>query len=293
MTQRIDAAWCADHPLPTLGAGLDKDARGQVLIFGGSTLIPGATRLTGEAALRVGAGKVQIGTVDAAATVIGVAFPEAAVIGLRAGSDGTIDPNGLAPIERLLKSADVLVIGPGMHGCETGPQLLRGLLDRVGEESCILLDAGMLEALKSVPDALKRRGRACVLTPHHGELARLMDVEEGEVANHAERFAREAAARFGAIVALKSSTTVIADPGGGALTYSSEAPGLGTAGSGDVLAGVIAGLLSRKIDGLDAVGWGVRLHGEAGRAAGQAIGAIGYLARDLLTFLPRLVSAPA
>jgi len=285
--QRIDAAWCAAHPLPDLGAGMDKDARGQALVVGGSAFVPGAVLLTGEAVLRTGAGKITLATIDRAA--VGAAFPEAAVIALPADDEGEIDAGALAPLGRYLDRCDALVLGPGMMQRPQTAGLVEALLNQDACAAPVLLDAGALTAMRAGAAVLRRRSQAVVMTPHHGELAALTGNDKDAVARDPVKAAYEAAAAFGAIVALKSEETLIADREGRMLRYVSEAPGLGTAGSGDVLAGIIGGLLARGVDPLVATAWGVWLHGEAGKAASAAIGRIGFLARDLLPQIPRLL----
>lgn len=288
MIATIDADWCAAHPLPSLRTGLDKDARGELLVIGGSRLVPGATLLTGEAALRVGGGKVRIGTIEAAAIAIGAAFPESAVVALPVADDGEIAAAADKILDGDVLDCDALAIGPGMAASPQLPGLVGTLFDRLADDAPMLLDAGAIAALREKrPD-----GRRPVLaTPHHGELAKLLDRDIEAIAADPERAARDAAERFGVIVVLKNAETIVATPDGERLRYASRAVGLGTAGSGDVLAGAIGGLLARGCDPLTAIGWGVRAHGEAGRLAGVEIAPIGYLARDLLRFLPRLVSA--
>jgi len=131
-----------------------------------------------------------------------------------------------------------------------------------------------------------------VMTPHHGELVALTGLDKDKVANGPAAAALDVAAASVAIVALKSAETLIADGKGTLLSYNGGAPSLGTAGSGDELAGVIGGLLARGVDPLVATAWGVWLHGEAGKAAAAAFGHAGFLARDLLPHIPRLMAAP-
>lgn len=290
MTTSIDAAWCAANPLPPLHPGLDKEARGQVLVIGGSNTVPGATLLTGEAALRVGAGKVQIATVADAATAIGVAFPEVAVIALPTDGAGDFATAALDRIDADAIDCAALVIGPGMRASEALSTLVTTLIDRLAADVPVLLDAGAIPALRDLPDSARRR-HPLIATPHHGELAKLEGCDIAAIAADPQAAARDAAARYGAIMALKSAETIVAAPEGAVLRYVSEAVGLGTAGSGDVLAGAIAGLLARGAAPVTAVGWGVRAHGDAGRHAGTRIAPIGYLARELLPLLPTLVTA--
>jgi ADP-dependent NAD(P)H-hydrate dehydratase len=289
--QPIDAAWCAAHPLPDLGGGQDKDDRGQAVIVGGSMFVPGALLLTGEAMLRVGAGKVKLATLDSIGVGIGIAFPEAAVIGLPGDEGGEIAGDALAALEPHLDSCDALVLGPGMMKRPQTPTLVEGILASAGEGLPVLLDAGALTAMHGREDILRAQDRCLVMTPHHGELAALTGLDKEAVEEDPVKAVLDTAAAFGAVVALKSAETLIADGQGGLLCYKSAAPGLGTAGSGDVLAGIIGGLLARGVDPLVAVAWGVWLHGEAGKAASAAIGPVGFMARDLLLHLPRLLAA--
>jgi len=120
-------------------------------------------------------------------------------------------------------------------------------------------------------------------------LAYLTGETEQSIAADPEKAARDAATRFGAIVVLKHARTIIASPDGQILVHDSDTPGLATGGSGDVLTGVIGALLARGTSPFVAAGWGVWLHGAAGRAAAEAIGPSGFLARELLPHLPRLL----
>lgn len=292
MTPRaIDAAWRGTNPLPSIGGGQDKDARGQALVVGGSPLVPGALRLTGEAVLRVGAGKLKLALPSAAATAMGVAFPEAAVIALPEDATGEIAGHAATTLEHDIDACDVLVLGPGMMEQPQTADIVLALLQLGGSAAPVLLDAGALTAMCDHAEAVKRSARPVVMTPHHGELATLLAIDKDAVADDPAGAAIAAADRFGAVVAVKAAQTFIADASGTLLHYVSEAPGLGTAGSGDVLAGVIGGLLARGMTPLAAAGWGVYLHGEAGNAAASAIGSIGFLARDLLPHFPKLLDA--
>lgn len=287
MSVPIDSAWRAAHPLPGIASGLDKEERGRVVLVGGSSTVPGAVLLTGEAVLRAGAGKVQIGTVAAAALAIGIAFPEAAVIALETNDDGELVP-GVGQRMGDLTACDALLIGPGMVRQPNTGQLLGELLDLITGDTPVLLDAGAITALRDCPAQVIERPVPIVVTPHHGELASLMNIEKSSITQDPALAAIKAARRFGAIVVLKDAETFIADPAGQLFSYTSEAPGLGTAGSGDVLAGIIGGLLARGVDPCVAAGHGVWMHGRAGCAAAAEIGEIGYLARDLLRFVPAM-----
>jgi len=286
----IDAAWRAAHPLPRMGDGMDKESRGEALLMGGSLFVPGALLLTGEAALRTGAGKVKLATVERAAVGLGLAFPEAAVIGLPTDAGGEIAADAAASLQGQIGHCDALIFGPGMMERAHTGALVEALLDRAGDVPPVLLDAGALTAMRGREGVALRQKQQLVMTPHHGELAALTGRDKPAIARDPASAAHEAAASFGAVVALKSAETLIANGKGELLCYSSRAPGLGTAGSGDVLAGIIGGLLARHVEPLVAAAWGVWLHGEAGRRASATTGAIGFLARDLLTHIPSLLT---
>jgi ADP-dependent NAD(P)H-hydrate dehydratase len=284
MIDELDIDWLRKHPLPDIGGGQGKEERGRALAIGGSTFVPGAIRLTGEAALRAGAGKVQIGTVAESSTALGIAFPEAAIIRLPA-IDGEISVEATNALAPGCGNCDAMILGPGMIEQEHTSQLVSGLLGHVRGVPSII-DAGAMTALRGLD--LSAAG-PLALTPHHGELAKMLEVEKQDIASAPARYAGQAAERFGAVVALKSAETFIADPERRVLRYVSPSSGLGTAGSGDVLAGVIGGLLARGTSLFDAVAWGVWLHGEAGKAASERHGSIGYLARELLDEVPKML----
>ena len=285
----IDEGWLDAHPLPVIEGGLDKEERGRAVLVGGSTVVPGALRLTGEAILRVGAGKLQIATVEQAALPLGMLFPEAAVVPLPADDQGEL-AGGAESLRPRLERCSALIIGPAMRERPQTAGLVFDLLESLEKSTPCLLDAGAMAAVRSSAERLRALASRTVLTPHHGELATMLEIERRAVAADPAQAAAHAAARFGSVVVLKSAETIIADPSGELLRYTSKAPGLGTAGSGDVLAGIIGGLLARGVEPVAASGWGVWLHGATGEAAAAASGPIGFLARDLLPHLPALIA---
>jgi hydroxyethylthiazole kinase-like uncharacterized protein yjeF len=153
----------------------------------------------------------------------------------------------------------------------------------------LILDAAAVTCLGDADRDLSCYRDRLILTPHLGEMAALLERDADEIGADQPRFAAEVAARFGAVVALKGSETIVAAPDGELLHYPGGGIGLGTGGSGDVLAGIIAGLASRGADPLVATAWGVWLHGEAGRALAGQVGAVGFLARELLPVIPSLL----
>lgn len=279
LTAETLRAW----PLPTLGRDADKDTRGKVLVIGGGAACPGGALLTGEAALRAGAGKVQIGTAARAALPLAISFPEARVLALPETTRGEIDGRTTIELIGLAARADCIVIGPGMLNEAAAERLVFHLLLNAAS-AAFLLDAAALPRLRS--QANTTASRRISLTPHAGEMAQLMDVSREAVEREPERRVREAADFLGVAVALKGATTFIAEPSGRVWSHHNSPQGLGTAGSGDVLAGICAGLLARGAEPAQALLYGVWLHAEAGWAVEGRHGRLGYLARELLSALP-------
>lgn len=298
----LDAAWLRAHPVPMPSEDVDKNARGRVLVIGGCLQVPGGIRLTAEAALRAGAGKVRIGTVASAVMPIGALFPEAGMLPLPEGPTGEIDAGAdvLAPH---LARCDAVVVGPAMACANHASRLMGAVLDAMvasgndanasygdgAEEGGLVVDASALMTLGDHAARLRARRTPCVITPHIGEMAALLECEAGDIERDRVASARRAADRFHAVVVLKGATTLIADPAGPCFVYSGGNVGLATGGSGDVLAGIAGALLARGSPPLEAALWAVWLHGEAGRHCAETIGPVGYLARELLDVLPRLL----
>lgn len=270
--RRLTAARLRAWPLPDPRAARGKEGRGRVLVVGGSREIPGACLLAGIAALRVGAGKLQVATVDAAAAGMALALPEAKVMGLPADATGELRAASRALLDEAAR-ADALLVGPGM-----GDDAARvRLAQRIGRASPAprVLDAGALAACRA------GGGAPSVVTPHRGEMAALLGIRIEEVDAHAPRLAAGFARDSGAVVVLKDRTTVIAAPDGTTWLHAGGSVGLGTSGSGDVLAGAITGLLARGAPPLQAAAWGVWLHGRAGARLARSQGAVGFLAREI------------
>lgn len=286
--QAITPARLRGLPLPRLDGSADKDARGRVLIVGGCAENPGGLLLAAEAALRAGAGKLQLATADAIAPAVGIAVPEARVFGVAAAGTEGLDCKAAGPIAEHADRVDALLIGPGLLDEDEAARFAREVLRRI-EKPAVVLDAGGLAALRAHPDALAHLGGRAVLTPHAGEMAQLLKMERDAVEADPVAAARRAVEAFGAVVALKGPETIVAAPDGSVLRYAGGGVGLATSGSGDVLGGLVAGLLARGADPLRAAAWGVFLHGEAGNSLARRHGAVGFLARELPAEVPRIL----
>ena len=280
-------------PLPPLDRDDDKESRGRVLVVGGSRLVPGAILLAGVAALRAGAGKLQLATVRDAAVALALAVPEALVAALPQTRAGEIaGARAAVPLRGYANEAGAALLGPGMATLASVGALLAGLLPHLGDDTTLVLDGAAVVALRARKDLSRRLaslGGRVVLTPHAGEMASLLDIDKREVERDPAAIARRAARELGAVVALKGSDSWIADRDGTLLHYRGGSVGLATSGSGDTLAGIVAGLAARGASPLTAAAWGVWAHGAAGRRLARRMGVVGFLARELLAEVPALV----
>ncbi|MGX7952714.1 NAD(P)H-hydrate dehydratase [Tsuneonella sp. HG249] len=288
----LDRAWLGEHPLAEIPVDTDKNERGRVLVIGGSRLSPGGLRLAGEAALRAGAGKVRLATMESLAVPLGLAVPEAGVVALPESADGRLAPNAAERVQRDLAEADCVIIGPGMDDADCAAPFLSAALELMEGGQTLVIDAAAIGAAADCLETIKHARGRCILTPHAGEMARLLDCPKEAVNSDLGGAIRQAVDATGQIIVLKSATTHIADPMGTMLTYGGGGPGLATGGSGDVLAGIAGGLMSCGQDAFTAAAWAVWLHGEAGAKLASEAGAIGYLARELLPLIPMLRRNP-
>lgn len=275
----LTAAALRAMPLPAPGG--DKEQRGRVLIVGGSMRVPGAVLLAGEAALRTGAGKLQIATAASVAPGMALAVPEALVLGLAQNGQGEI-VRGHRALDEAMAACDAAVIGPGMASSATTTAMVR----RAAEQAVctLVLDAGALSRGLRAPI-----GRPFVLTPHAGEMATLAGDDKAAVEAAPGVYALKFAQKLRSVVIVKGADSFIAGPDGVVWMHRGGASGLGTSGSGDVLAGLIAGFAARGCDALTAALWGVFVHAAAGRQLARRIGPVGFLARELGLEVPGIL----
>ena len=276
-----------DHKLPGHEEG-DKDLRGRVLVVGGSRELAGGALLAATAAMRSGAGKVRIATARSVAVPLAVHMPEVRVIGLAETQGGSIAPSAGEELAKETANSDAVLIGPGMMEQPASNELTAGLLERL--EGPAVLDAGALGCLPQLAPVLERHGGRLVITPHAGEMAHLLGIERDEVQADPVGAARRAASALHCVVVMKGARTLIVTPQGEAWLFTGGTIGLATAGSGDVLAGVITGLLARRMPPVWAAIWGVFLHGEAGTRLTKRYGGIGLLAREIPGEVPAIMA---
>jgi ADP-dependent NAD(P)H-hydrate dehydratase / NAD(P)H-hydrate epimerase len=272
--------------LPARPSDTHKREAGVVVVIGGSRLMTGAVSLMGEAAYRAGAGLVSVAVPEGILPVVQSALREATFIPLPATDSGTV----AGPADRLdevVRSADAVAIGPGMT---TNQETAAFILSFV--RSCpvtIVVDADGLNAFAGKTAELADRRADAILTPHAGEFARLAGIGAADVGADRVGHARKLASNVQGIVLLKGSRTVIASADGGVRINTTGGPSLATGGTGDVLTGMIAGLVARGLAPLDAATAGAYLHGIAGGLAGREKGE-GATAGDVLSHVPDAVA---
>ncbi|MET0808668.1 MAG: NAD(P)H-hydrate dehydratase, partial [Pseudoxanthomonas sp.] len=226
---RITDALLRGWPLPSLAGSNGKEDRGRVLVVGGSRHVPGGALLAAEAALRVGAGKLHVATAASVQTAMAIALPEAKVSAVLEDAAGNL-VRLRSRLEEESAASDAVLVGPGMDACAASARLARQLA-----RACkcpLVLDAGALEGFRSAP-RLRRGG---IITPHFGEMARLLERPVEDIEAAPLQIASELAREAGAVVVLKSPTTYVASPEGQSWVHVDGSVGLGTSGSGDVLA---------------------------------------------------------
>src|SRR5712671_3289273 len=258
VTAALLRRWQIPHP----GSSGDKEDRGVALVIGGATEVPGAILLAGVAALRVGAGKLQLAGPRSAATSLGVAVPEARVFSLPESGDGFLDRRSGARAADCARGADAILIGPGMLNEDAIRGFMDELIHKVADQQ-LVIDAAALTALRGGRYRFTEETRV-VLTPNIGEMAKITGDTKAAIIGDPRGVAMTVARDLNAVVALKGSETFIASPYGEVFRYSEGEVGLATSGSGDILAGILVGLLARGATLDQAAAWAVYLHGAAG-----------------------------
>jgi hydroxyethylthiazole kinase-like uncharacterized protein yjeF len=287
----IDARMLAACAPPAVAKDSDKEDRGRLLVFAGGSQVAGAAILVGIAGLRVGAGKLQMAATPAIALMLALAMPEARILETPA-HDGEIAAEAAERLGPQLAKSDAVVIGPGMMDDAVAGELALRLMNGPGE-AAFVVDAAAFTGLDGRAEAVRRIGGRLVATPHAGEMAAITGWTKAKVEADPLEAAREVAHSHNAVVVMKGAETFVVSPQGRAWAHRAGLPGLGTSGSGDVLAGAIGGLLARGCSPVGAAAWGVTLHARAGARLAERLGPLGFLARELLGELPAALAALA
>jgi ADP-dependent NAD(P)H-hydrate dehydratase len=284
-TELVTPELLRNWPLPDPSGG--KRSRGQVVVVGGATSTPGGVALAGLASLRVGAGHVQLAVAQSVAPALAAAFPEAGVLGLPETSRGSVSGAEAAELlQDVVESADAVLVGPGLDDAGEAAVLLMGLVPYVDADAGLVLDAYALGALSRSPelaDLLADRKRPAVLTPNSRELQLLRGGDGESDQDDVPHVAR----RYGCCV---TSMSTIAGVDGKTWRIPQGHPGLATAGSGDVLAGLVVGISARGADVDQAACWATYLHATAGERLSSAVGGVGFLARELVDQVPPVLA---
>jgi len=256
---------------------------GVVAIAGGSRGLTGAPTLAALAAARAGAGYVQVAVPDSVQPALAQRLLEQMAHGMpETGGAHSLD--GVEPFLGLAERAGAVVLGPGLGRADSAVAFARAVAARV--DTPLLIDADGLNAHAGALESLRERSAPTVLTPHAGELGRLLERDPSDVDAHRLASAREAAERSGAVVLLKGDDTLVAAPGGPVAVSSGATPALATAGTGDVLSGLIGALLAKGLAPFEAAALGALAHARAGRAAAARHGADHTIAGDVVDALP-------
>jgi NAD(P)H-hydrate epimerase len=256
---------------------------GVVVVVGGSMGLTGAPAMAALSAARSGAGYVQVAVPGPVQPAMDMRLLEQMSRGLP-DDDGAHTPEGAEQVEEMAERAGAVVLGPGIGRSDGALEFARRVAHAV--KAPLLIDADGLNAHAERLESLAEREAPTVLTPHAGELGRLLGVESEEVGRHRLRYVREAAERSRAVVLLKGDDTLVALPGGPVAVSPGGSPALATAGTGDVLSGLIGALLAKGMDPFEAAALGTLAHVRAGQAAAERLGADHVIAGDVIESLP-------
>jgi hydroxyethylthiazole kinase-like uncharacterized protein yjeF len=281
----VTPATLRDWKLPEPGA--DKEARGHLLVIGGTASTPGAVALAGEAALRAGAGKLQIATPGPGAAALAVSVPEALVALLPENARGSIDITAADRLASYASGPDALLIGSGFVDPEDSDGLIAAFAADL--DTPLVVDALGSAFLTSHPEGLAHLGGRAVLTVNRKELAITADRDPDEVDVDPVGAASEVAERSQVVVLVGGTCKHVVTPDGRCWVIEGGGPGLGVSGSGDVQAGIVSGLLARGAEPAQAAVWGGYLHARSGERLAGAVGVVGYLARELPAQVPAVL----
>lgn len=273
--------------LPPRKKAVHKGEFGRLFILAGSRGLTGAAYLATLGALRSGAGLVTLGLAESLRDVFAVKCVEAMTKPLAETAKGTLGLEAEETILSFLRTQDVLALGPGLSQVDETQKLIRRVVEACHKP--MVLDADALNAFVGHPGTLAKVSAPMVLTPHPGEFSRLFQVPSP--ASEADRLAgaKKFAKQFHSVVVLKGYHTVVASPRGETFVNPTGNPGLAKGGSGDLLFGMIAGMLAQKLDPFDAARAGVYLHGLAADLAVKKFGEISLLATDVAGYIHKAI----
>lgn len=271
--------------LPERDKDTHKGTYGRVGVIAGSRGMTGAPYLTSMACLRAGSGLVYTIVPEGISSILAVKLVEAIIKPVSDKNTGVFKLDSIAEIEKIIEDMDVLAIGPGMGIDEERVELVKHIL--LNFNGPVVLDADGLNCISKVGlNIFNKRRFPTVITPHPGEFSRLLGVSTKEIQDNRVEYAKYVSTNYGIITVLKGANTVVSNPKGEVYINTTGNPGMATAGSGDVLTGVITSFIGQGIDSYKASILGVYCHGLAGDIAKEEKGEYGMIARDILESIP-------
>lgn len=253
---------------------------GRVGIIGGSSGMAGAPYLTAISSLRTGSGYSYALIPSTIESIMSIKLTEAIVRPVEDDGTGHFTMESLQDILMYIKDMDALALGPGMGVDGDRTYLVKEIMKNA--KVPIVLDADALNCISQIPHILEEHNNPLIITPHPGELSRLLDVSIDKIQERRVYYSEYVAKKYNVVVVLKGHRTVVASPKLGIYINETGNPGMATAGSGDVLTGMIASLLAQGLKSFDAARLGVHLHGIAGDVAKEKIGEYSMIASDIV-----------
>jgi NAD(P)H-hydrate epimerase len=289
-TELITDDW-VKSVLPDRPPDANKGSFGKVLVVAGSINYIGAAYLACMGAARVGAGLVTLSMASSLQLILAAKMTEITYVPLPEAEAGIVAPEAASVLKKCLPDYEVLLMGCGLGQNSQVVEFIKSILSGLSKRSspALVLDADALNALAQIPHWWQKLSHDAILTPHPGEMARMAGVSVDEVQQQRLEITRKLAIEWRKVVVLKGAYTVVAASDGRARISQVANPGLASAGTGDVLSGVIAGLAAQGLSLFDAAACGVYLHGQAGEMVRQEMGDAGMLAGDLLPVLPKVI----
>ena len=257
---------------------------GHLFVLAGSSTMTGAAYLCAKAALVSGTGLITVGMPKSAWPILAVKLTEAMTLPLSETSAGSLGMNSFKDISKALKRADVLAIGPGLSQHLSTQRLIRKIISEI--DIPMIIDADAINALAGNLDILKKNPCVRVITPHPGEMSRLLGEKTTAVQKNRRTLAKKFSCGYNMITVLKGSQTIVASPTGEIFVNTTGNPGMAKGGTGDVLTGIIAAFIAQGQNAFEAAELAVYAHGLAADIAVKQTGQISLLATDIINALP-------
>ncbi len=270
--------------LPPRKVETHKGDYGHLMVVAGSKGKPGAARMVVEGAFRAGVGLVTVATPESVQPILAPQVMEMMTEPLPETREGTLSAKATARVQKLLDGKGVLTLGPGLSTAAETQSFIREVV--AGTRIPLILDADGLNAFSQCPELLSGKDRPLILTPHPGEMGRLLGISSAEVQNDRITIVQKFSVDHFCFVVLKGYRTLIADPEGNVWANPTGNPGMATAGSGDVLTGILSGMVAQGIPTLHAILLAVYLHGLSADLCASRRGELPLMARDIIAYLP-------